>query len=258
MTIRRTLRIYYLESKYEFLKLIRLRAYVIFTLMFPLMFYVFFGLLIGRTAPAGEMPLAVYLLGTYGAFGIIGVALSGFGVGVAVERGLGWLQVKRASPMPPMAHLVARLIVCVVFSAMLIGILYAMGVVFAGVRMPATQWVLLTLTLLGGTIPFCALGLAVGNFANPNSAPALLNALYLPMAFCSGLWIPLQYLPGFVRDFAPVLPAYHLSQIALSVIHAPAVQGSVLTHWEALTGFTFVFLGIAWLGYRREQEKMYG
>jgi ABC-2 type transport system permease protein len=257
MSFSRTARVYYLESKYEFLKLVRLRAYVIYTLMFPLMFYVFFGLLMGRQAPPGQMPLATYLLGTYGTFGVIGVALFGFGVGVAVERGLGWLQVKRASPMPPLAHLVARLVVCAIFSMVLITALFAMGVIFGGVRMPAEQWVLLTLTLLAGTIPFCTLGLAIGNVAKPNSAPALVNVLYMPMAFCSGLWIPLQFLPDVLHQVARVLPAYHLSQIALTVMHAPA-EGSVLGHWEALAGFSLLFAGLAWLGYRREQEKMYG
>jgi len=257
MSFKRTVRVYYLESKYEFLKLARLRAYDIYTLMFPLMFYVFFGLLMGRNAPPGQMPLATYLLATYGAFGIIGVALFGFGVGVAVERGLGWLQVKRASPMPPLAHLVARLVVCIMFSMVLIAVLFAMGVVLGGVRMPAAQWVLLSLTLIAGTIPFCTLGLAIGNLAKPNSAPALVNVLYLPMAFCSGLWIPLQFLPDFLRHVARFLPAYHLSQIALAVLQAPT-EGSVLRHWEALAGFSLLFAGIAWLGYRREQEKMYG
>lgn len=257
MSIGRKARIYYLESKYEFLKLVRLRAYVVYTLMFPLMFYVFFGLLMGRKAPPGEMSLSKYLLATYGAFGVIGVALFGFGVGVAVERGLGWLQVKRASPMPPAAHFVARLVVCILFSAVQITALFAMGVLFGGVRMPASQWALLALTLLAGTVPFCALGLAIGNLAKPNSAPALVNVLYLPMSFCSGLWIPLQFLPDFLRESARTLPPYHLSQLALRIIHAPS-EGPVLAHWAALGGFAVLFAAIAWLGYRREQEKMYG
>jgi len=257
MTFNRLARIYALESKYEFLKLMRLPIYVIFTLTFPVMFYVFFGLLMGRDAPPGRISMATYLLGTYGTFGIIGVALFGFGVGIAVERGLGWLQLKRASPMPPMAYLCSRLVVCALFSAMLLTVLFTIGITFGNVRMPLGQWALLSLTLIAGTIPFCTMGLAIGNLANPNSAPAVINVLYLPMAFCSGLWIPLQFLPDFLRHLAPFFPAYHLSQIALRVMHAPA-EGSILTHWEALAGFTILFTGIAWLGNRREQEKMYG
>ncbi len=33
----------------------------------------------------------------------------------------------------------------------------------------------------------------------------------------SGLWIPLKHLPKFLRPIAPYLPAYHLSQLMLSV-----------------------------------------
>ena len=41
--------------------------------------------------------VATYLLATYATFGVIGAALFGFGVGVAVERGQGWMLLKRAS-----------------------------------------------------------------------------------------------------------------------------------------------------------------
>ncbi len=257
MTLARTVRIYALESKYEFLKLMRMRSYVLFTLMFPLMFYIFFGIAMGRAHPDGGMSMATYLLGTYGTFAVVGVSLFGFGVGIAVERGLGWLQLKRASPMPPLAGIFARLAVCVMFSAIVIAALFVLGFAFGGVRLPARECEALAATLIAGVFPFCTLGLAIGNFAKPNSAPGLVNIIYLPMAFCSGLWIPFQFLPNFLQHAAPFFPAYHLAQVALTAIHAPA-NGSVATHWGALAGFTLVFAGLAWLGYRREQEKMYG
>ena len=98
------LRIYWMESKTEFLKFIRMRAYVVFTVLFPLMFYCFFGLSMSQQEGPNSMPpMARYLLATYGVFGVMGAMLYGFGVGVAVERGLGWLELKRASPMPPAA-----------------------------------------------------------------------------------------------------------------------------------------------------------
>ena len=93
-------RVYWMEIKTEFLKLARMRAYSVSTIAFPLMFYVFFGLAMGEHAPPTAAPMARYLLATYGAFAVMGATLYAFGVGVAVERGLGWLQLKRASPMP--------------------------------------------------------------------------------------------------------------------------------------------------------------
>jgi ABC-2 type transport system permease protein len=203
------------------------------------------------------MPMARYTLATYGAFGVTGAALFAFGVGVAVERGLGWLEVKRASPMPPAAYFLAKGVVGLTFGAIVVGLLFGLGAAFGGVRMPVWQWLAMGGALIAGAIPFCAMGLAIGSFAGPSSAPAMVNMIYLPMAFCSGLWIPLQFLPKGIQAIAPLLPTFHLSQIALGILGAPG-QGAAATHVEALMGFTLLFAGIAWLGHAREREKMYG
>lgn len=47
-------RIYALEARYELLKLIRLPAYVVPTLAFPLVFYLLFGVALRRAAAAWE------------------------------------------------------------------------------------------------------------------------------------------------------------------------------------------------------------
>jgi ABC-2 type transport system permease protein len=38
------------------------------------------------------------------------------------------------------------------------------------------------------------------------------------MAFLAGLWMPLSMLPAFIGRLAPLWPAHHLAQIALSVV----------------------------------------
>lgn len=96
MSFASTLRV---ETKYEFLKLVRLPAYAVPILIFPLMFYALFGLAFaGRSA--SSVTVATYQIAVMGAFGVIGAAMFGLGVGVAGERGQGWMTVKRASPMP--------------------------------------------------------------------------------------------------------------------------------------------------------------
>src|ERR1700689_2717013 len=100
---RHTAIIYLKEAKYEFLKNLRLRMYTLSVLSFPIMFYVLFGLVLyGRQAIAGTSGSA-YAIATYGTFGVMGASLFGTASGLASDRGLGWLQVKRASPMPPFA-----------------------------------------------------------------------------------------------------------------------------------------------------------
>jgi ABC-2 type transport system permease protein len=222
------------------------------------MFYCFFGLAMGRQPMEGAaMPFARYLLATYGACAIIGATLYAFGVGVAVERGMGWLEVKRASPMPAAAYFVAKAAVATTFGAAVVAMLFTLGALFGGVVMPLSQWLLLGATLVAGAVPFCAMGMAIGCFAGPNSAPATVNLVYLPMAFCAGLWMPYEFLPSGLHQVAQFLPAYHLAQIALSAMDAPT-HGSIAQHVAALVAFTMLFAGVAWIGNSREQEKMYG
>ena len=191
------MRVYWMEARNEFLKLLRMKQYSLSTVLFPLMFYAFFGLAMGRQPlGAAAMPMARYLLATYGAFAVMGASLYAFGVGVAVERGLGWLEVKRASPMPPAAYFLAKAAVSLVFGAIAVTLLFGLGAAFGGVRMPWDQWLRLGGVLVAGAVPFCALGLAIGCFAGPNSAPAMVNMVYLPLAFLAGLWIPLDFLPA--------------------------------------------------------------
>jgi ABC-2 type transport system permease protein len=101
------------------------------------------------------------------------------------------------------------------------------------------------------------MGLGLGYFAGPNSAPPTINLIYLPMSFCSGLWVPIMFLPNVVQKIALAMPPYHLSQLALGVVGA-GQHTSNLRHWEVLIAFTLICLGLARIGFQRDQEKMYG
>ena len=86
-------RIYALEAFYEFLRVLRMPAFAVPTLAFPLVFYVMFALVL--PGQWGGFQKATYLFATYGVFGVIGPAMFGFGVGLAMERQQGWLELKR-------------------------------------------------------------------------------------------------------------------------------------------------------------------
>jgi len=249
--------IHWKETKYEFWKYIRLPLYCLVTILFPVMFYILFGLLMNRGDRMGSTNVGAYLIATFGTYGVMGAALYANGAGVATERGLGWMQVKRASPMPPSAYFVAKFAVSMIFSALTVLTLLAVGAVFGGVNIAFANAVQLVVTLVVGAIPFCALGLVIGCFAGPNSAAAMVNLIYLPLSFASGLFFPITAMPKFMQKLAPVLPPYHLAQLALRLVGA-WTSGSVWSHWQALIGFTFVFLGVAALGFERDRGKMYG
>lgn len=248
-------RIYWLETKFEFLKLLRLPAYSIPTLAFPVVFYVLFGLSM-QFGPA-NFSMATYLLATYGCFGIIGAALFGFGVGVATERGQGWMLVKRASPMPLGAYFTAKIFMSMLFGTIIVALLCVLGWLFGDVSLSAGAWASLVAIQIAGALPFCAFGLLIGYVAGPNSAVGVVNLIYLPLAFASGLWIPIAALPDFFKKLAPALPPYHYSQLALKAVGADLGR-PIWVHVTYLAVFTVVALGLAALAYRRDEGRTYG
>lgn len=251
------MRVHLKEIQYELLKSIRMPAYSLPTILFPLFFYLFFGVGFGATRNVGNVTMAAYLIATYAAMGVIGAALFGFGVGVAVERGQGWLEAKRITPMPISAYFVAKIAVAMVFSAVIVLMLFTLGTTLGGVSLTFGQGASLFGILLAGSITFCAMGLAIGTFAGPNSAAPIVNLIYLPMAFLSGLWIPIWILPKTIQNIALFLPPYHFSQLALKVIGA-SKGGTILMHLGAMLLATVLFTMVAYWGYRRDEGKTYG
>jgi ABC-2 type transport system permease protein len=249
-------RIYWMEARSEALKAMRLPFFVLPLLGFPIMFYLLFGVAM-RFGSIGGLSMAEYMLATYGAFGVMNAALFGFGIGIAAERGQGWLLLKRATPMPPLALLTGKLAMSFLVSAAVVVALLALGLGPGHVRAPAAQLAELAAVLVAGALPFSAMGLAIGYWAGPNSAPVLCNMLALPIAFASGLWIPYPMLPSFVRQVAHGLPAYHYAQLALGVIgagnHEPAAWSLAY-----LAGFTVLMLVLARIGYLRDEGRTYG
>ena len=216
----RLLRSYVLEAKYEFLRLLRTPMFSLPTLLFPAMFYLLFGVLLNRGNPAA----ATYLFATYGVFGVMGAALFGFGVTVAMDREQGFLMLKRALPMPPGSYVAAKMAMAVMFGVFVALLLALLGAWAGGVSLRSSQWALLLLVHAAGALPFSAIGLYLGTLASGSAAPAVVNLVYLPLSLLSGLWLPLEMLPGVFGTLAPLWPPYHAGQLALKVVGMDAGQ----------------------------------
>jgi ABC-2 type transport system permease protein len=237
------------EIRYEFLRMLRLRAFSLSVIGFPVMFYLLFGVANRHTE------WARYLLASYSCFGMVGAALFGLGAGIAMERTQGWLELKQASPMPRMTYLLAKTVSCSAFAMIIVALLLVIGVTLGGVTMTAGEALRLAAITLGGVIPFASMGLFISFLVPATAGPGFINLIYLPMSFLSGLWMPISTLPHWIQKMAPALPTYHYAQLALNIFGYAQPGSSMLTHWEALIGFSCLMLGGAWLIFTRSEAK---
>jgi ABC-2 type transport system permease protein len=240
MTTGRLVNAYVQEAKSECLRYLRNPGFLLPTLLFPSVFYLMFGIFLAHSNSA-DAPR--YLLASYGTFGVMAPGLFAFGVSLALERDTGLLTLKRAMPMPPGAYLLGKMCMAMLVASVVSIILMCMAVFLAGVSLPASRLASFFVLEVLGVLPFCALGLLIGTLVKGQGAPGVVNLVYLPMAFLSGLWFPLSIMPAFIQSIAPIWPAYHLDQLALSVVGLG--QGGVLIHVPVLIGFTAAFLFIA-------------
>ncbi len=248
-----TLRIFLLEMKYEFLSLFRNKTFALATIGFPVMFYILFGIA-NKHVVYGNVAISKYMLGGYAVFGLIGSALFGIGVGMASDRAAGWLELKRASPMPPLAYLVAKVASAVVFGVVITTILCGVGIAFGGVKLSLWEFGYMLRIAAIGAVPFSAMGMLVGLTVPPGAAAGVVNLIYLPLSFCSGLWIPLMFLPKLVQKFAPISPVYHLAQLMENGL-GYAASPNMAPHWLALIGFLMLMLGLSWAMFQRAEQS---
>lgn len=233
----------------------RLPAFSVTSLALPVVLFTFFGLpYAGRTTPAGQSLGALVLL-AFGAYAVGQVMVFGFGIGVANERAQRMDVLARATPLPPGVHLAAKVTVGLLFAALSVLVLFAYGAAVGGIRLPPAVWAEAFLRLLAGSLPLVGLGFAVGYTAGPNAAPAVANLVYLPLAFASGLFLPVEQLPLPVQHVAPYLPTYHAAQLAWGAVGPTPVPALTSLAW--LAAYAVVFLALAAHAYRREHRRRF-
>jgi ABC-2 type transport system permease protein len=242
------LRILLKETQYELARLLRSRAYSLSVIGFPVMFYLIFGV-----ANRGK-PAALYLIAGYTCMGVVSACLFGIGLVLAMERAQGWLDLKRASPMPRLAYIGAKVVSCAAFGLIIAILLMLLGTALGGITLTAAQAASLAGLAIAGSIPFAAMGFLVAYLVPPNAGPGIINLFYLPLSFASGFWMPVSMLPHWLQALAPALPTYHLAQIAFATFGLAPPNGMAL-HWAVLGGFTLLMLAAAWITFLRSEAK---
>ena len=236
----------------ELRRLLRVPEFTGFSLAFPAILYTFLGT--QRGAYQG-VTAHEYVLASLATYSVVNVALFSFGVTVATERGNKIDALLRATPMRPYAPIIAKAVTAAAFAIMSLLVLYAVAFTIGGVRMDAGKWFGLSWHLLLGMIPFLFMGFAFGYLSSPSAAVAIVNLVFLPMSFASGIFIPLAQLPDFIQKLGPYLPMYPLGRLAWNGvgIHYDDLWNSVFE----LVAWTLFFLVLTLWAVRREDRSRF-
>ncbi len=239
----------------EVRRFVRVPAFSLTSLLLPIVFYAFIGLGQAKQMYATGLTFGTFFMASMGAYAVSNVMVFSFGIGVANERGQKIDLLMRATPLPAWVYLGAKTVSAMFFGLATLLCLFAFAYVAAGVHLGAAAWSNLLWRLMLGALPFIAAGFAIGYLAGPNSAIAVVNLLYLPTAFASGLFFPPRLLPDFIQRIAPYLPLYRYGQLAWNSVglKTDPVQENLLY----LAVYAAVFFVIALRAYRWEESRKF-
>jgi ABC-2 type transport system permease protein len=243
MRFGRVLRAYLLEAGLEFVRCLRAPIFVVPFIVLPAPLYLLFGVVISGPAIHANPIIGNVLFIGFALFSIVGPALFGVGCAVAIERDQGLLKLKRAMPAPTGAYLLAKVLVQTAYAAIGVILVTVAAVIAGKITLSALQLATVDAILVAGTIPFCAIGLFVGTRVSGTAAPGLMNLVYLPMIYLSGLFFPL---PKALASAAVIWPTFHLNRLVFRALGVPGITtGQGFVSLAVLVLATVVLGGLA-------------
>ena len=166
-------------------------------------------------------------------------------------RESGVLKRLRGTPLPTPAYLAGVAGSAVTNVVLQLAIVISAGHLVFGVSWPGDWLALAAFTALG-VVCFASLGVALSHaIPNSESAPAYVNAVFLPMLMIAGVFYDEQDAPAVLRDVAEVLPLKHLVDgLSGAIVHGEgvadhAVAVLVLALWTA-AGLVLAIRGFSW------------
>ena len=99
------------------------------------------------------MSIGAYLLASFGAYAVGNVMVYGFGIGVANERGMKIDRLMRASPLPPLVFMLAKVLTALVFALLALVMLIGFGIVVGGIYQTPAVCAAVIARLLAGSSP---------------------------------------------------------------------------------------------------------
>lgn len=234
----------------EVRRIFRSPRFVIFTVGFPVVYFLIFSGLYAKGADA--LQVTVVLMLNMAAFGALSASIS-TGGRVAVERAVGWNRQLRLTPLPGWAYLVVKALVAMVVALPALVLTFAVAGLVKHVDLTLLVWLKVFLAAWIGVLPFAAIGLLVGMFATQDSAQGMSTVTMLLFALLGGIFIPASILPSAMATFAHLLPSYWVGEIANGQAFGGSVplQGVlVLAVWLVVAG------GLVALRYRRDALRV--
>jgi ABC-2 type transport system permease protein len=221
-----------------------------FNFLLPLLFLTFFGAVFS----ANQKNLNVIVPGIAG-MSVMSTTFTALAFNMTFLREQGVLKRIRGTPMSGLSYLLGVAGNAVTNTALQILIITVAGRVFFGVGWPR-DWGELFVFIAAGVVCFASLGVAFSHaIPNFDSAPAYVNAVFLPVIFVSGVFFDAAKAPSFIKGIASALPLTHLIDGLSGAMVKGVSLGSNLSALGVIAAWGALGIALAVRGFSWEQRR---
>lgn len=206
------MRLFLHELRAQQLLFWRNREAAFFSFLFPIILLVLLGSVYGDEPIEGVSAATYLVVGLLG-YGLAATAFAGLAITLVVRREAGLLKRVRGTPLGAGTYLSA-----VIASMVIVIALQAVAQLLIGRYLLGADWpeapASFAAAIALGAASFAALGIAITALVRTaEGSSAVVNAIYLPMAFLSGAFFSTQEMPAFLEALSDLLPLTYLLDV---------------------------------------------
>lgn len=203
-------------------------AAVFFTVLLPVVFLFIFATIFGsdEIEALGGIKTTTYYVPAIITLAVVSATAQSLAISLTVARENGILKRGRGTPMPSWVFIAGRVGNAIVLSVLGLVVVATIGRIVYDVEIPWDRMPAVLVTLTVGAASFCCIGVALtAIITSEDAAPAITNAVLLPLYFLSGVFIPESEIPAGVLSVADVFPIRHFFE-AFFAAWNPLTAGS--------------------------------
>jgi ABC-2 type transport system permease protein len=221
-----------------------------FNFLLPLLLLALFGAVFS----SNQHDLDVIVPGIAG-MSVVSTTFTALAYNMTAMRELGVLKRMRGTPLPSGAFLLGIAGNAVTNTALQLVLITSAGKLFFGVDWPPNPFELLVFVAVG-VLCFASLGVALSHvIPNNESAPAYVNAIFLPLIIVSGVFYDAKHVPSFLAGIAQALPLTHLIDGLTGAMVTGVGLGDQLSALGVMVAWTVLGAVLAVRGFSWEQRR---
>jgi ABC-2 type transport system permease protein len=236
--------------KFEVLRTLRNRRFLIFALIFPLvLFFAIAGP--NKSVIVEGIHFPLYYMTAMASWGAMTAMLSS-GARIAAERQIGWTRQMKITPLSTRSYFSAK-VLCGYMMAFFTIIALGIAGSILGVHLSVLEWLKLVALLVVGLIPFAVIGILLGHLMKVDSLGPALGGVTSLFALLGGSFGPI-FQSGFMLKVVQDIPSYWLVKSSQSVLSSSGWPPAQM--WIVIAVWTLAMSRVAVRVYRRDTARV--